>query len=214
MKSSKISLLYLVAILWLLSLHACAGGSNNKNTQPEKIYPIEERSIIQDVETIQLATIDSIPMRAPIKNNYDNIIFRSFECSEQFKKDYPDARKNCKESIISKLKNKKNYLSVTDNIEKPIPGKSLFIDMKIIDMRIVTESARALGIYMAGASYMDVLLEIWDADTNQIMHKKHLYTYSNPFGSYWSGGASDRNLPSDFGVLIGEYIFRLVPGTQ
>ncbi len=159
MKSSKISLLYLVAILWLLSLHACAGGSNNKNTQPEKIYPIEERSIIQDVETIQLATIDSIPMRAPIKNNYDNIIFRSFECSEQFKKDYPDARKNCKESIISKLKNKKNYLSVTDNIEKPIPGKSLFIDMKIIDMRIVTESARALGIYMAGASYMDVLLK-------------------------------------------------------
>jgi hypothetical protein len=61
---------------------------------------------------------------------------------------------------------------------------------------------------------MDVLLEIWDADTSQMVHKKVLYTYSNPIGSFYSSGASDRNLPSDFGVLIGEYIFRLVPGTK
>jgi hypothetical protein len=214
MKASKVTLMYFVTILWVSSLFSCAGVATEKNSRSGKINPVERVDATQDVETIQLTSIYSITMRAPLNESYDNIVFRSFDCSEQFQKDYPDALKQCKEAIISQLNNKKNYLTVTDNAETSIPEKSLLIDIKIIDMRIVSKSARLWGGVMAGASYMDVILEMWDADTNQSIHKKHLYSYSNPFGSFYTDGASDRNLPSDFGVLIGEYIFKLVPGTQ
>ena len=214
MKALKLAIVNFVIMLWVSALLSCAGVASEKNSRTGNVNPVKERDAVQDVETIQLTTIDSIPMRAPLKESYNNIVFRNYDCSEQFQKDYPDALVHCKEAIISQLNSKRNYLSVTDNAKESGAGKSLLIDMKIIDMRIVSKSARLWGGVMAGASYMDVMLEMWDADTNQSVHKKHLYSYSNPFGSFYTDGASDRNLPSDMGVLIGEYIFRIVPGTK
>ena len=103
---------------------------------------------------------------------------------------------------------------MTDDVTQNLPGKSIFVDMKVVDMRIASAQARFWGGAFAGNSYMDVLLELRDADSARIVHKKVLSTMNNAMGAAWTFGASDRSLPSDLGTLMGEYIFRIVPGTE
>ena len=61
---------------------------------------------------------------------------------------------------------------------------------------------------------MDVLLELRDANSEEVLHKKVLSTTNSAFGAAWTFGASDKSLPSDLGTLMGEYIFRIVPSTK
>ena len=202
MKTYRIIFFHVLAVVFLLSLFACAGPSKQQVSAETKVVP--------GVEKIQLASIDYIPMETPLKANYDNIIFRSFECNAQFKKDYPDAPMSCKESIILQLHSKNAYQNVTDGTTKNLSGKSILVDMKIVDMRIESGAAR----YWAGDSFMDVLLELRDANTEEVVHQKVLSTSNKALGTAWSFGGSGRSLPSDFGTLIGEYIFRIAPGTK
>jgi hypothetical protein len=213
MKPYRIIFFHVLTVVFLLSLFACAGPSKQQ-TQTSKEQPGTESKVVQGVEKIQLESMDNIPKMAPLKAAYDNIILRSFECSTQIKKDYPHAAIFCKESIISQLKSKKTYRHVTDDTNKKFSGKSILADMKIVDMRITSGAARMWGGAFAGNSFMDVLLELRDADTKKVVHQKVLSTSNNAFGAAWSGGSSDRSLPSDLGTLIGEYIFRIVPSTK
>ena len=103
---------------------------------------------------------------------------------------------------------------MTDDVSQNLPGKSVFVDMKVVDIRIAGTQARFWGGAFAGNSYMDVLLELRDADGEVVVHKKVLSTTNNALAAAWTFGASDRNLPSDLGTLMGEYIFRIVPSTE
>jgi hypothetical protein len=69
-------------------------------------------------------------------------------------------------------------------------------------------------VAFAGNSFMDVLLELRDADTEEVVHQKVLSTSNKALGKTWSSGGSGSSLPSDLGTLIGEYIFRIAPGTK
>jgi hypothetical protein len=60
---------------------------------------------------------------------------------------------SCKESIILQLHSKNTYQNVTDGTNENLSGKSILVDMKIVDMRIESGAAR-------GDSFMDVLLEL------------------------------------------------------
>jgi len=116
--------------------------------------------------------------------------------------------------MISQLQSKGAYQHVTDDTNKKLSGKNVLVDMKIVDMRIASGSARFWGGAFAGNSFMDVLIELRDADTEEVVHRKVLSTSNNAFGAAWSFGGSDRSLPSDLGTLIGEYIFRIVPSAK
>jgi len=204
MKTYRVTCFYFLAIVFIVSLLACAGSPD-----------ISQKSeSVPGVEKIQLTSIDLIQMRTPLEVEFDNIIFRSFESTDQFKKDYPQACLTCKASIITQLKSKKTYKNVTDDVNQNLPGKSLFVDMKVVDMRIAGTQARIWGGAFAGNSHMDVLLELRDANSEEVLHKKVLSTTNSAFGAAWTFGASDKSLPSDLGTLMGEYIFRIVPSTK
>jgi len=204
MKIYRITCLYFFAIVSIVSFLACAGS-------PDKT---QKRESIPGVEKIQLSSIDLVPTRTPLEGKFDNIIFRSFESTDQFAKDYPYACENCKASIIAQLESKKTYKNVTDDVSLNLPGKSIFVDLKIVDMRIAGAQARFWGGAFAGNSYMDVLLELKEADSEVVVHKKVLSTTGNAMAAAWTFGASDRSLPSDLGTLMGEYLYKIVPGTQ
>jgi hypothetical protein len=214
MKTYRITFFHCLALVYILSLFACASVPSEQQTQTSKEQPSTESKVIHGVEKIQLASIDDIPTRAPLKANYDNIILRSFECNAQLQQYYPDASRACKASIISQLKSKKTYQNMTDDTNKNLPGKSVLVDMKIVDMRIASGAARFWGGAFAGNSFMDVLLELRDSDSEKVVHQKVLSTSNNAVAAAWSFGASDRTLPSDLGTFIGEYIFRIVSGTK
>ena len=214
MKTYRITCFYFLAIVCIVSFLACAGSPDKSQRSESEEQASTESKNVPGVEKIQLPSIDLIPMRTPLEVKYDNIIFRSFESTDQFKKDYPYASENCKASTIAQLRSKKTYENVTDDITQNLPGKNVFVDMKVIDMRIAGTQARIWGGAFAGNSFMDILLELRDGDSKEVVHKKVLSTTNNAFAAAWSFGASDRNLPSDLGTLIGEYIFRIVPSTE
>jgi hypothetical protein len=214
MKTYRITCFYFLAIVSIVSFLACAGSPDKSQRSESEEQASTESKSVPGVERIQLSSIDLIPMRTPLEVKFDNIIFRSFESTDQFKKDYPYACENCKTSIITQLQSKKTYGNVTDDVNKSLPGKSVFVDMKVVDMRIAGTQARFWGGAFAGNSFMDVLLELRDADNKEVVHKKVLSTTNSALAAAWSFGASDRSLPSDLGTLIGEYIFRIVPGIE
>jgi hypothetical protein len=209
MKIYRITFFYFFAIVSIVSLLACA-GSPDKSHEPVST----ESKHVPGVEKIQLSSIDLIPTRMALEAKFDNIILRSFESTDQFMKDYPYACDNCKAAIIAQLQSKKTYKTVTDDVSHSLPGKSVFVDMKVVDMRIAGTQARIWGGAFAGNSYMDVLLELKDAESEVVVHKKVLSTTNSAMAAAWTFGASDRSLPSDLGTLMGEYIFQVVPSTE
>jgi hypothetical protein len=197
-----------------VSILACA-SSSNQSQKGESGEPVStERKTVPGVEKIELTSADVIPTRTPLNEKFDNIIFRNFETSEQLKKDYPYACENCKASIISKLKSKNTYENVTDDASQKLSGNSLIVDMQVVDMRIAGAQARFWGGAFAGNSFMDILVELKDADSEEVLHKKVLSTTNSAMAAAWTFGASDRSLPTDLGTLIGEYLYRVVPGSK
>ncbi len=59
-----------------------------------------------------------------------------------------------------------------------------------------------------------VLITFTDGGSAKVIHKKVLSTSNNAWAASYSGGSSDQSLPSDFGMLIGEYIYTVVPATK
>jgi hypothetical protein len=147
----------------------------------------------------------------PLQSKYDNIVIGDFESSAQIKIDYPKAVRDCEEQMVSQLKSKKSYKNVTDDRAGKFSGKTAIVDLRIVDMRIASSAARMWGGAFAGSSFMDVLVEVRNAGSKEVVHEKLLSTSNNAWAAAYTGGSSDQNLPSDFGVLIGEYLSRIIP---
>lgn len=214
MNNYRIVPLYLLTIVFIVTFLACAGSPEKRRGSESDESAGTESKTVPGVEKIELDSIDLIPARAPLNQTFDNVIFRSFESTEQLKKDYPYACESCKASIMAQLVSKKNYKNVTDDINQRLSGNSVFVDMRVVDMRIAGTQARIWGGAFAGNSYMDILVELRDADSEKVLHKKVLSATNNPMAAAWTFGASDRSLPSDLGTLIGEYLSRIIPGSK
>ncbi|MBU0960034.1 MAG: DUF4410 domain-containing protein, partial [Proteobacteria bacterium] len=143
----------------------------------------------------------------------DNIIIRNFTSSAQIQTDYQKSVQDCKTHIIDQLKNKKAYKNVTDSSKK-LSGKSAVVDLKIVDMRITSGAARFWGGAFAGSSFMDVLVEVRSTGSDKILYKQILTTSNSAWAASYNGGSSDTSLPADFGTLIGEYLFKLIPASK
>ena len=85
------------------------------------------------------------------------------------------------------------------------------VDLEIIDMRITSSSARMWGGVFVGSSFMDVMVKVRDAGSKKILHQKLLSTSNSAWAASYSGGSSDQSLPADFGVLVGEYLSKIIP---
>jgi hypothetical protein len=195
-----------VAAIFVLSLVSCAGGPATTKTEPA--------DTVSGVEEIELGSVEEIQQRAPLAAKFDNIVLRRFETTEEYQRDYPDALIQCKTALLSHLKAKNTYRTVTDDGGAKLAGKSLLVDLKIVDMRIASGAARFWGGALAGASYMKLLARLTDGATGQLVHEKILSSTTNPFGAAWTMGASDRTLPMDFGRILGEYLYTIVPSAS
>ena len=211
-RNTLCNILSLVCILTLLS--ACVNKSSQQSAsgREEQNTPITKE--VPGVEKIQLGSLETIPAQNSLNTKYRNIIIGNFKSSEQIQKDYPRAVLDCKTYIIEQLKSKNAYKNVSNDTSKTFPGKSVIVNLDITDMRITSGAARFWGGAFAGNSFMDVLLEVQDAATKEVVHKKVLSTSNNAWGASFSGGSTDQSLPADFGLLIGEYIFKNIPASN
>jgi len=212
MNTMKNPVLTVLTFLFVLPLVcACVGGGSGqgtaKNVDSENVASTSESG----VEKLELASVEDMVTGAPLTAKYDNIIIGDFESSAQVKTDYPKAARDCEEQMVSQLLSKKSYKNVTDDRTKKFSGKTAIVDLKIVDMRITSSTARMWGGVFVGSSFMDVMVEIRNAGSKDVVHKQLLSTSNNAWAATYGGGSSDQNLPSDFGVLVGEYLSRIIP---
>lgn len=177
-----------------------AGGSSTPGVTTES-----------GMEKIELASLEEMTTGAPLQASFTNIVIGKFITSQQIKTDYPKAAQDCENKIIAQLQGKKVYKHVTTDSGKKLSGKTALIDLEIVDMRITSSTARMWGGVFAGKSFMDVKVTVRSAGAQDVLHQKLLSSSNNAWAASYSGGSSDRNLPADFGVLIGEYFSKIIP---
>ena len=210
MKQSIHLLAQLATLCVFALLSSCVSGGGQSSTISQEESPVE-REMVNGVEKIELGSIEEMPKVEKVAAGYKTLLIGNIESSEQVKIDYPTAAEDCKTHILKQLNEKKNYLSVTGDITEKSKAKSVKISLEILDMRVTSSTARMFGGAFVGSSFMDVLITFTDATNAKIIHKKVLSTSNNAWAASYSGGSSDQSLPSDFGMLIGEYIYTVVP---
>ncbi len=208
-RSSVASVLSLFAVVLLLS--ACVGGQSAKEgtTAAKPVSAVQTTA--DGVEKMELASVEDMAVGTPLTAKYDNIIIGKFVSSDQVHTDYPKAATDCEEKMVEQLLSKKSYKNVSSDDTKTYPGKTAVVDLEIVDLRITSHSARMWGGAFAGSSNMSVLLKVRNAGSDEIIHQKLLYTSNNAWAASYSGGSSDEQLPADLGVLIGEYLSKIIP---
>ena len=176
-----------IVFMTLLVLTACGGSQVKRDATPVEVDP-------------------------PLGKPYKTILFEAFETTPVISKDYPNALEDCQSSAIATLEKKGSFRTVGLRGERSgLKGETLLIKVKVSDMRIAGTSARIWGGSLAGVSYMNLDLEFVDLCTNRVVRKKSMATQGNPMAATWSFGATDRNMPHDMGLIIGEYIVAIVP---
>lgn len=186
-----------------VALCSCAGKQQAPAIEPQEFAGVSR------IEGVSFETVQKEPK---VASGYENIVLNPLQMSPQLATDYPEISSQFQISLLSHLKDKKVYKHVeaSDSYDHEHNGSTLMVDIKIIDMRIVSSGARFWGGAMAGASYMDVYLKLTDVSSQKVIHEKILATNNNAFASAWALG-SEKSLPMDMGKIIGEYLYTAVP---
>jgi hypothetical protein len=175
----------------------CAGSSPKTETA----------AVMPGVSRIDNATVEIVSKEHPISiGPYKNIVVGSFEASDEYQRDYPDALTQFRIALISDLKNKNVFDKIMDGHDGEVPEKTLQVSGKVLSMRITSSSARIWGGALAGSSNMDIYLKLTDASTGKTLHEKIIATSNNAFGAAWSGGSSDKSMPIDLAKILSEYL--------
>lgn len=173
---------------------------------------LPEQQEFAGVSRIEGVSLETIQKEPKIASGYENIVLNPIQMSSQLATYYPETANLLQISMFSHLNGKKTYKHVEagDADGYQYKGKTLIVDIKVIDMRIVSTGARIWAGAMAGASYMDVYLKLTDAASQKIVHEKVIATHNNAFASAWALG-SENSLPMDMGIILGEYLYTVAP---
>lgn len=148
----------------------------------------------------------------PLTKMYRNIVVLDITSTPEIKKDYPDVLNECQASLVGSLKSNKAFRSVAmDASGRKYPAGSLLILANVSDMRIVHGAARFWGGAFAGSSFMNLDVKLVDATTGKVVRQKPISSSNNAYAAAWTGGSSDRSLPSDMGRIIADYIGSIMP---
>ncbi len=172
----------------LIALCACGGGSTKQRKAAEPAAPA--------------FTID----RA-----YHEIIVADVELALALRGNYPLVAGQLEDALLSQLRSKSFFTKVGKERDVPVTGDTLIVDVNITDMRVVSGAARFWGGAMAGSSYINVVIELKDAVSGKVIHRKDMSSANNAFGAAWTGGSTDKTLPSDMGRISAEYVVSVIP---
>ena len=150
--------------------------------------------------------VERIPASELRQNlKYENVIFKKFDATSGVPSpEVPLA--TCKASAMSYLKGKEVLKRVEEDSESSYDEPTLFVEATLTNLRIVSGAARTWGGAFAGRSHMFMDVKLTDASTGSAIAQKELKGAPNAYGSAWSGGDSDRNLPYNMGILLGDFI--------
>ncbi len=168
----------------------------------------------QKPEPAASATVHSVQQAKPLDARFSDILVNDIKATDVIKTDYPAALSDLESSLIAHLRSKKAYARVVHNPGAAPAQSALLVNLTITDMRIPSAGARFWGGPLAGSSYMNIDLELVDAASGESLRKETISSTNSAMAASWNFGASDRSLPSDMGVIIGEYIYTVAPAEK
>ncbi len=86
------------------------------------------------------------------------------------------------------------------------PAGGAVLDVHLLSLRVVSGAARFWGGVFAGRSHMKVHARISEGATGTLIAEQDLMGAPNVYGSAYSGGAADQQLPMAMGRLLGDYV--------
>ncbi len=189
-------------------LSSCAGHQQTAAPAPEQAE--QAPGGVSRLDGVSLETVQKEPKLGVAA--YENVVVDPVQMSHQLVADYPEAGQQLQSGMIAQLKTKKGYRHVgaAEASGRQPQGRTMIVDLKVLDMRIVSTGARIWGGVMAGSSYMDLSLKLTDASTRRVIHEKILTTHNNAFAASWAVEA-EKALPTDMGKIVGEYLYTVVP---
>jgi hypothetical protein len=141
---------------------------------------------------------------------YQNIVFRNFTANPDVKA--PEGPlMECRTSAINYLELKNLFKAVEKDSDKSYDDPTLYVDVNITSLRIVSGAARFWAGAFAGRSNMNMDVKLIDADGNLVIDKE-LKGAPNAFASTWSFSRTDHSLPQKMGFLLGDFIIAHASG--
>jgi hypothetical protein len=135
---------------------------------------------------------------------YQNIVFRTFTAAPEVQN--PDgAMLDCMRSAMDHLQSKNVFKRVEKQATASYAEPTLFVDLRLTDLRLVSGTARFWGGALSGRSYMKVVAKLTDAG-GAVVAEQELFGAPNALGSAYSFGGSDRELPKNMGILVGDFV--------
>jgi hypothetical protein len=167
------------------------------------------------VGRIEGDTIELVQKEKPLSGvcPYSTLIVETFEVSEEFKKDYPEAISQFQTGLVTDLRSKNVFAKVLESGDAK-NGRAVKVTGKIIDMRITSGAARFWAGGLAGASHMDIYVKATDTKTGKVILEKIIVSSNNPMAAAWSFGSSDRSLPTDMAQIMSAYLCTVIPSKQ
>ena len=197
-KSTFDKMTLLVLAFFLFAFSACGGGSAVKSDAGASADSPAAASAAASKET-------------PLDKKYDRIIFQKFEYDPQIEVDYPGAVAECEKSALEAVIAKKTFSSAAAEAAGAKHAGALLVKAKVTNLRIVSTGARMWGGAFAGSSEMSLQMRLIDASSGAVVREKELSTNNNPWAASWTGGSSDRTLPTDLGRMVAEYLGSIQP---
>ena len=144
------------------------------------------------------------PEAATANRQYQNIVFRSFTAEP----DVPNADAailDCLRSSMDFLQVKSVYKRVEKQSDTSYLEPTLYVDQRLTALRVVSGTARFFAGAMAGRSHIKVMVKLTDAE-GKVVAEQELFGAPNAWGSAYSLGSSDRDLPKNMGILVGDFV--------
>lgn len=141
---------------------------------------------------------------------YHKIIIHPFAVDKSVD-DPGTAPAECEKSAVDYLGQKKIFASVLQTTGQAPDADTLVVDTTVQSLRIVGGAARFWGGAFAGSSYMSLLVDAHDA-AGASVGQRPVSNDNNAMGAAWSGGATDRGLPGDMGLLVADAIIQIAQG--
>jgi hypothetical protein len=197
-KSAFNTITLLALALFLFVFSACGGGSAVKS----------EPAASPDSPAAPAAAGSK---ETPLARKYDRIVFQQFEYDPKIEADYPGAVAECEKSALEAVIAKKIFASAVRETTGAKQAGALLAKTRITNLRIVSTGARMWGGAFAGSSEMSLQMKLIDAASGAVVREKELSTNNNPWAASWTGGSSDRSLPTDLGKMVAEYLGSIQP---
>lgn len=112
----------------------------------------------------------------------------------------------CQESGIAYLKEKGVFRQADRYREGISPISTALVEAELLEIRIVSTTARFWGGALAGRSHMKMDVRLIDAASGETIARQELMGAPDAMGAAWSFGSTDQKLPAAMGGLIGDFV--------